>query len=272
MKLDQELPYGLHVGMQSGNNIFSTGTGLITSSKPISFKAGVASTVGFENITVPHLSIATNGSIGMGTTSVTQYRLEVSGTARINNNGAGEKTALIVQNGDTTSGNRATMEFWIGNSDYSEISTGSTSGSGDMEFRTRVFSSMTTRMKIHGGGNVTIGTTTASSDKLHVEGTVKSSSTFTGTNFILSSDSRLKQNVEKAEVSHIDVDWKSFELKSEKGQKRYGVIAQELEQKHPEFVRTDDEGMKSVAYVDLLIAKNAELEARIERLEKLLSK
>ena len=30
--------------------------------------------------------------------------------------------------------------------------------------------------------------------------------------------------------------------------------------------------MKSVAYIDLLIAKNAELEARIERLEKLLTK
>ena len=57
-------------------------------------------------------------------------------------------------------------------------------------------------------------------------------------------------------------------MKSNKGQKRYGVIAQELEEVHPEFVRTDDEGMKSVAYVDLLIAKIAELEARLEKLEK----
>ncbi len=92
--------------------------------------------------------------------------------------------------------------------------------------------------------------------------------TVTGTNFILSSDSRLKENVEEVDNKSINVDWKTFEMKSNKGQKRYGVIAQELEEVHPEFVRTDEEGMKSVAYVDLLIAKIAELEARLEKLEK----
>ena len=94
------------------------------------------------------------------------------------------------------------------------------------------------------------------------------SNTVTGTNFILSSDSRLKENVEEVDNKSINVDWKTFEMKSNKGQKRYGVIAQELEEVHPEFVRTDDEGMKSVAYVDLLIAKIAELEDRLAKLEK----
>ena len=93
------------------------------------------------------------------------------------------------------------------------------------------------------------------------------SNTVTGTNFILSSDSRLKENVEEVDNKSINVDWKTFEMKSNKGQKRYGVIAQELEEVHPEFVRTDDEGMKSVAYVDLLIAKIAELEARLAKVE-----
>ena len=96
------------------------------------------------------------------------------------------------------------------------------------------------------------------------------SNTVTATNFILSSDSRLKENVEEVDNKSINVDWKTFEMKSNKGQKRYGVIAQELEEVHPEFVRTDEKGMKSVAYVDLLIAKNAELEARLEKLERLL--
>ena len=44
-----------------------------------------------------------------------------------------------------------------------------------------------------------------------------------------------------------------------------GVIAQELEIKHPEFVNTDNEGFKSVKYIDLLISKIAELEARLEK-------
>ena len=87
----------------------------------------------------------------------------------------------------------------------------------------------------------------------------------TASNFILSSDRRLKTKIKKVDNKHIDADWKTFEMKSNKGQKRYGVIAQELEVKNPEFVRTDEEGMKSVAYIDLLIAKIAELEARLEK-------
>ena len=39
------------------------------------------------------------------------------------------------------------------------------------------------------------------------------SNTVTATNFILSSDSRLKENVEEVDNSHIDVDWKTFEMK-----------------------------------------------------------
>ena len=93
-------------------------------------------------------------------------------------------------------------------------------------------------------------------------------STVTATNFILSSDERLKENIEKACDNRIKADWKTFELKTDKGQKRYGVIAQELEKTNPEFVREDTQGFKSVAYIDLLIAKIAELEARLEKLEK----
>ena len=93
-------------------------------------------------------------------------------------------------------------------------------------------------------------------------------STATATNFILSSDETLKDNIKEIDTKHVDVDWKNFELKSEPGIKRAGVIAQELEIKHPEFVRTADDGLKSVAYIDLLITKIAELEARLEKLEK----
>jgi hypothetical protein len=93
---------------------------------------------------------------------------------------------------------------------------------------------------------------------------VVSNSTFTGTNFILSSDERLKENIEELEPDTIDVEWKSFTIKDSDEGYRVGVIAQELELDHPEFVETNDEGYKSVKYIDLLIAKIAELEARLE--------
>ena len=116
-------------------------------------------------------------------------------------------------------------------------------------------------------GNIGMGKAIPTA-KLDVVGDGRFTSTVTATNFILSSDKRLKNNVEEVSYNHIDVNWKTFETKSEKGQSRYGVIAQELEEVHPEFVRTDEQGMKSVAYIDLLIAKIAELEARLEKLEK----
>ena len=89
--------------------------------------------------------------------------------------------------------------------------------------------------------------------------------TCTATNFILSSDKTLKDKIKDIATKHINIEWKNFELISEPGIKRSGVIAQELEIKHPEFVRTNEEGLKSVAYIDLLIAKIAELEARLEK-------
>jgi hypothetical protein len=82
--------------------------------------------------------------------------------------------------------------------------------------------------------------------------------------FIQSSDERLKSNIQPLESKPIKADWKSFEMKD---RKRVGVIAQELEQNHPEFVHTNEEGYKAVSYIDLLVAKIHELENRIKQLE-----
>jgi hypothetical protein len=88
-------------------------------------------------------------------------------------------------------------------------------------------------------------------------------------NFVLASDKRLKTNIKNVSGKQIKANWKTFEMIADKTKaQRHGVIAQELEEVHPEFVRTDNEGIKSVAYTDLLIAKIAELEARLEKLEK----
>ncbi len=84
----------------------------------------------------------------------------------------------------------------------------------------------------------------------------------------MSSDERLKTKIKDLEPTKIDVDWKSFEMKEEKGDYRTGVIAQDLEKSHPEFVSQDEDGFKSVKYVDLLIAKISELESRLAKLEK----
>ena len=132
-----------------------------------------------------------------------------------------------------------------------------------------VYTSWTTNTDATRTSKLVIQTTNSGThaDRVTILGTGATTfvSTVTATNFILSSDETLKDNIKNIDNKHIGVDWKNFELKSEPGIKRYGVIAQELEEKHPEFVRTDKEGLKSVAYIDLLIAKIAELEARLEK-------
>ena len=92
------------------------------------------------------------------------------------------------------------------------------------------------------------------------------SNTITAGNFILSSDRDLKENITPLANREIKADFKEYNFKGSK-RTRFGVIAQELEEHHPEFVHTRESGDKSVAYIDLLVAKVHELENRIKELE-----
>lgn len=88
----------------------------------------------------------------------------------------------------------------------------------------------------------------------------------TAADFILASDINLKENIIPLSDRKIDVDFKEYNFKGSK-RTRFGVIAQEIEEKHPEFVHTREGGDKTVSYIDLLVAKVHELENRIKELE-----
>ena len=123
---------------------------------------------------------------------------------------------------------------------------------------------------VNGAANPTVSIATYVSNRL--AGYMPSSGgTFTGsvsaTDFILTnSDISLKENIGVYQPKPINIQYKEYNLKSN-GEKRLGVIAQELETDHPEFVKEDGNGIKSVSYIEMLIAKVAELEARIKELE-----
>lgn len=99
---------------------------------------------------------------------------------------------------------------------------------------------------------------------------IQMSGTAYATDFVASSDERLKDNITTAPVGLIDSlkgrewDW------SESGEKGSGVVAQELEQVLPHLVHTDDEGMKSVSYNGLiayLIEEVKDLKAQVDTLK-----
>lgn len=108
---------------------------------------------------------------------------------------------------------------------------------------------------------------------LSVNGTVTSSGDMTSSNFCLSSDRRLKDKIEDYEPRQLDVKYRQFEMKSEPGQIRYGVVAQELIKTHPEFIRVDHtaKDFLTVSYIDLMIAEIAYLKDEVKELRRLLT-
>jgi hypothetical protein len=228
--------------------------------------------------------IKENGDVGIGTTSPTSGRkLDVHGDIettedifigaasstksehkiKIGQNRSNNGYAYIDMIGDAGAASNYNLRIIRHNSGANALSQIIHTGTGNFE------------IKASNGGDIILNSSgsigisqTSPSYKLDVTGDGRFTSTVTATNFILSSDERLKENVKKVCDNRVKADWKTFELKTEKGQKRYGVIAQELEKTNPEFVREDSQGFKSVAYIDLLIAKIAELEARLEKLER----
>lgn len=90
----------------------------------------------------------------------------------------------------------------------------------------------------------------------------------TASDFVLSSDCRLKTNIEPIEISPLDIEYKQFELISEPNSLRYGVIAQDLQKVHPELVNMGKDGMMSVSYIGLLLKEVAYLKCKVCELEK----
>jgi hypothetical protein len=205
------------------------------------------------------MRIDAGGEVGIGTTNPTA-KLHVEGTARITSNlyfdTSATATYKMLKSGSNLviySGSIMSAAITLNSSGLLNLGGYGVFGSGS--------GIPTGILGLDGSGNM------VTNDTLTVDASSNAvfSGTVTATNFILSSDKTLKDNIKEIDTSHVDVNWKNFELKSEPGVKRSGVIAQELEENHPEFVRTDKDGLKSVAYIDLLIAKIAELEARLKK-------
>ena len=237
---------------------------------------------------VERMRIASNGNVGIGTSAPT-YKLDVVGTLRASSvihgntsfeaNNSNQRVKFAVYNGTSYGTGFGSGYTFGGLNDFAmtfQMSNTSTRGWwwGDTgHSNAQGAMSLTTKGLLNVAGLTRIGygessTTAPATYGLDVSGTGRFTSTVTATNFILSSDERLKENIKELQPKNIDAKWKSFNVKDSDEGYRVGVIAQELEVTNPEFVETNDEGFKSVKYIDLLISKIAELEDRIKQLEK----
>ena len=86
----------------------------------------------------------------------------------------------------------------------------------------------------------------------------------------ISSDRRLKTNIEPIQKSIKSLKPFQFTYNSQPDSLRYGFIAQDVQSTFPEMVREDKDGNLSVNYIDtiaLLLDNQQKLEKRIEILE-----
>jgi hypothetical protein len=199
--------------------------------------------------------------------------------------GTGTRNGRIISQMENTGNGASNMQFWTW------------SGSTDAE-----------RMRITSGGNVLIGTTTDNGSKLQVNGALRVEggaginvfsgggtgpftvdypgvaggrfnldnngaltirSSMTATAFFESSDKRLKKELNANPIVKGIGEVKP-KLYIKDGKEELGYYAQDLKEVLPSAVSKNKDGFLSLSYAQVHTAKIAELENKIEQLEKLI--
>jgi len=193
-----------------------------------------------------------NGNVGIGTTSPTE-KLDVDGNVKSNG------VIGVVADGAS---NDPYGKISVTRGTASDFAYYGLTRAGQVGWSMGI---ATNNDFLIGLGAVAANIIIGSRFRLSTNGNATFNGTATATNFILGSDIRLKTNIKNLKPNHIPVNWKSFNLKTNLEDYRVGTIAQELEKTNPEFVKTDEAGYKSVKYLDLMMAKLAELEENLKQ-------
>lgn len=201
---------------------------------------------GSDYVFADRMTINSSGNVGIGTTSPSRL-LSLGGAAYVD----------VVLKSTSASGVAGGGTLYFGNS--------STDSSGILNYEhggnfMNFFTAGSERMRITSSGNVGIGTT-APSTKLDVVGAITASGGF------FNSDIRLKELVDY-KYSVADIKPITYLWKDGRDDKRHvGYSAQAIREVMPDAVNEGKDGMLSVNYVEVLVAKIAELENRIKLLE-----
>lgn len=242
------------------NPDFSTNTALIRSynRSTTAYSSFIIDSLDFNFYTSgnPKMTLTSGGLVGIGTTSPSG-KLEVSGGyAQFNGGGIDATLGEAILFGNTT--------YPTAQKNRIRSSISATGANNLLVFETGTATAGTynnNQLVLRGDGNVGIGTTSPST-KLDVVGAITASGGF------FNSDIRLKNLIDYdynvSDIKAISYFWKD----GRDNKKHVGYSAQEVQKVMPDAVNEGTDGMLSVNYVEVLVAKIAELENRIKQLEK----
>ncbi len=128
-------------------------------------------------------------------------------------------------------------------------------------------STYSTKLAIESSGDVGIGTTSPSY-KLDVTGEGRFTGDLRCLSLIQTSQRDQKENINDIDKSKAKaIPFKEYTYKSSidgLSRKRYGVIAEDIENDYPELVHVGPDGIKGINYIDLLVKRVAELEKELD--------
>jgi len=237
-----------------------------------------ASPLRFLTNSAQRMYVDAYGNVGIGTLTTLPSQLTVAGTGQLVSalTDAGARTATLQLHSTSGSGGAGgallfsaqsasggTTPQWAIKSLFTD---GTTNGVGALAISGRsaiADTALTEYLRIFPGGNVSIGSTTAS-QKLYVTGNILATGDITAF-----SDNRLKSNIRTIDSALEKVCAMRGVYFNKDGKESTGVVAQEIEKVLPEVVH--DGEYLSVAYgniVGILIEAIKELQAKVDKLEK----
>ncbi|KAI9549896.1 hypothetical protein GHT06_005784 [Daphnia sinensis] len=206
------------------------------------------------------LTIDNNGNVGIGT-NTPQVRLDVQSA------GTGTGNSLTALFRDSSSnGNALLISNENGKSRIYATYAGTPSNQGLGFWTTLSNGYQFERMGILAGGEVLIGQSVSTGERLQVTGNARIVGNVTATAFFATSDMRLKRLIDARydadAIDAISYRWKS---KKQDSKNHVGYSAQQVAQFMPDAVTEGGDGNLSVNYIEVLVAKVAMLESKLKR-------
>jgi hypothetical protein len=210
------------------------------------------------------MRITSGGSVNMTGGTLSDPVLVVNGNTSATISGNAKRLAQFRYNTGDSTGIDIGYDATAGNG---VIAGGTASAGAGIDFWTYNGSAWSSRALLTKGGNLLLGTTTDNGERLYVSGAIRATGNITAnSDLVLKKNLTLVDNpIDKLnQLNGYLYQWK------ENDEYQYGVIAQEVEKILPHAVQTGNNGIKGVAYnqlIPLLIEVAKEQNKKIVALE-----